>query len=628
MRSHVVATAGHVDHGKSALVRALTGIEPDRWEEERRRGLTIDLGFAWTSLPSGREVSFVDVPGHERFLGNMLAGLGPAPVVCFVVAADAGWQPQSSDHRDAIAALGIDRGLLVITRADLAPDGTEAVIAQARRELAGTGLGEAPAVVTSAVHGTGLEELALVLDRVLAEAEASDIDPADTDRADTDPADTDPSGTGTDLDPDREPVPLRLWIDRAFSISGAGTVATGTLGAGSIGRGDRLTLHTADGPREVQVRGVQGHGASQERMGPVSRVAVNLRGIPADAVRRGDALAAPDSWHLPRHVDVRRCSGAPFDEAPRDVTAHVGTAAVPARLRVFDADHARLQLDRPLPLRVADRIVLRAGGRAVLAGAQVLDADPPALSRRGDGARRARALAAAPAAGDLLAEVLRRRAVQEAHLRRLGLTVPAALPEPLRRHRGWLVDASALDAWAGRVLESVMAGHRQDPLWEGMSPKAVEDLLGLPDAALLPAVLGEARRRDPQLRTAGGRIRRGEEGLGPAEAAVAALEQCLTREPFRAPEAEELSAAGLHGPQIAAAVRQGRLLRLDGGVVLLPSAAALAMRELAALDQPFTLSAARQALGTTRRVAVPLLEHLDARGWTRRVDGSLREVVR
>ncbi|GAA1714222.1 selenocysteine-specific translation elongation factor [Brachybacterium phenoliresistens] len=606
MRSHVVATAGHVDHGKSALVRALTGIEPDRWEEERRRGLTIDLGFAWTTLPSGRAVSFVDVPGHERFLGNMLAGLGPAPVVCFVVAADAGWQPQSSDHRDAIAALGIDRGLLVITRADLALGGTEAVIAQARRELAGTGLGEAPAVVTSAVDGTGLEELAQVLDRVLAEAEASDTDP----------------GTG------QEPVPLRLWIDRAFSISGAGTVATGTLGAGSIGRGDRLTLHTADGPREVQVRGVQGHGASQERMGPVSRVAVNLRGIPADAVRRGDALAAPGSWHLPRHVDVRRCSGASFDEAPREVTAHVGTAAVPGRLRIFDADHARLQLDRPLPLRVADRIVLRAGGRAVLAGAQVLDADPPALSRRGDGARRARALAAAPAEGDLLAEVLRRRAVQEAHLRRLGLTVPAALPEPLRGHRGWLVDAAALDAWAARVLESVMAGHRQDPLWEGMSPKAAEDLLGLPDAALLPAVLDEARRRDPQLRTEGGRIRRGEEGLGPAEPAVAALELRLGREPFRAPEAEELSAAGLHDPQIAAAVRQGRLLRLDGGVVLLPSAPALAMRELAALDQPFTLSAARQALGTTRRVAVPLLEHLDARGWTRRVDGSLREVVR
>src|SRR6476661_4809710 len=155
----VIATAGHVDHGKSALVRALTGMEPDRWAEERRRGLTIDLGFAWTTLPSGREVAFVDVPGHERFLGNMLAGLGPAPVVCFVVAADEGWRAQSSDHRDAAAALGISQGLLVISRADRVSDGGAAALAQARVELADTGLRDAPAVVVSARDGRGLPEL-------------------------------------------------------------------------------------------------------------------------------------------------------------------------------------------------------------------------------------------------------------------------------------------------------------------------------------------------------------------------------------------------------------------------------------------------------------------------------------
>src|SRR5699024_10344858 len=154
--SFVVATAGHVDHGKSTLVRALTGIEPDRWDEERRRGLTIDLGFAWTTLPSGRTVSFVDVPGHERFLGNMLAGVGPAPIVLFIVAADEGWQSQSADHRDAIAALGITQGLLVVTRADLAPDRVEEVLAEARTELAGTGLAEAPAVSVSALTGQGM----------------------------------------------------------------------------------------------------------------------------------------------------------------------------------------------------------------------------------------------------------------------------------------------------------------------------------------------------------------------------------------------------------------------------------------------------------------------------------------
>src|ERR1700759_5128183 len=154
MSTHVVATAGHVDHGNSTLIRALTGMEPDRWEEERRRGLTIDLGFAWTTLASGRHVAFVDVPGHHRFLGNTLAGLGPAPVVCFVVAADEGWQAQSSDHRDAIAALGIRHGLIVVSRADRAPQQATEVLAQARAELADTGLAGAPGVVVSARDGT------------------------------------------------------------------------------------------------------------------------------------------------------------------------------------------------------------------------------------------------------------------------------------------------------------------------------------------------------------------------------------------------------------------------------------------------------------------------------------------
>ncbi|RLZ03330.1 selenocysteine-specific translation elongation factor, partial [Kocuria tytonicola] len=209
---HVVATAGHVDHGKSTLVRALTGIEPDRWDEEKQRGLTIDLGFAWTELPSGTHVAFVDVPGHERFLANMLAGVGPAPVVCFVVAADEGWQEQSGDHRDALAALGISHGLIVVTKADRAPDRVGAVVARARAELAATGLRDAPAVAVSAVEGTGLDEFREVLDAVLSRVPAPD-----------------------------PRARVRLWIDRAFTISGAGTVVTGTLTAGTLRVGDRLS---------------------------------------------------------------------------------------------------------------------------------------------------------------------------------------------------------------------------------------------------------------------------------------------------------------------------------------------------------------------------------------------------
>ena len=205
MSSFVIATAGHVDHGKSTLVRALTGIEPDRWAEERKRGLTIDLGFAWTALPSGRQVAFVDVPGHERYVGNMLAGLGPVPVVCFVIAADEGWQAQSSEHRDAIAALGITAGLIVITRRDRAPDAVPEVTARARAELRGTGLAAAPIVACSGVTGEGLDEVRGALDGVLAGL------------------------------PEPDPhTRLRLWVDRAFTIAGSGTVVTGTPDRSSL----------------------------------------------------------------------------------------------------------------------------------------------------------------------------------------------------------------------------------------------------------------------------------------------------------------------------------------------------------------------------------------------------------
>ncbi|MGA3255872.1 MAG: GTP-binding protein, partial [Mycobacterium sp.] len=368
-----MATAGHVDHGKSTLIRALTGMEPDRWEEERRRGLTIDLGFAWTTLASGREVAFVDVPGHQRFLGNTLAGLGPAPVVCFVVAADDGWQAQSSDHRDAVAALAIRHGLIVITRADRAPERVFEVLAEARAELAETGLCDAPGVIVSAVDGTGLTELRAALDRVLQQVP----EPATTAR-------------------------VRLWVDRSFTITGAGTVVTGTLAAGTLARGDRLDLLGAERMRSVVIRGLQSRGEPYPTLGPVARAALNLRGVSRDAVHRGDALVTPDAWPSTRTLDVRRTSGGPLTEAPAQLIVYVGTAAVPARLRPFDDDHGRLTLDRQLPLVLGDRLVLRypgsnqgLGGRG---GAQVLDAQPPVLHRRGDSARRAAALAGMDAA--------------------------------------------------------------------------------------------------------------------------------------------------------------------------------------------------------------------------------------
>lgn len=589
----VVATAGHVDHGKSTLVQALTGMQPDRWAEERRRGLTIDLGFAWTTLASGAKVAFVDVPGHERFLANTLAGLGPASVVCFVVAADAGWQEQSSDHRDAIAALGISHGLIVLTRADLAPD-PEAVLAEARTELAGTGLRDAPAVVVSALDGSGMAQLRAVLDDVLARLPAPVTDGR-----------------------------VRLWVDRSFSITGAGTVVTGTLSTGTLTVGDRLQLLGARAPREVTVRGLQSCGAPCASAGPTSRVAVNLRGLAADEAHRGAALVTPDAWPVVGILDVRRRTGAPFTAAPERLTVHVGTAATPARLRCFDDDHARLTLARPLPLILGDRLLLRdPGGQRVLGGAEILDPDPPALHRRGDAGRRAAALHDR-SPGDAAAVVADRGAVPERRLRLLGYDC-SQVPPGIRALDGWWVPEATYADWQQRLRAAVGELHARDPLAVGLSRGAAADLLGLPDQALLDGLARAAglEHTDGHLRLPGSAG-----DLGAAEAAVAELERRLVAKPFHAPEADELAELGLGTRELAAAVRAGRLLRI-GGVVLLPSAPALAMRELAALAQPFTATQAKAALGTTRRVAIPLLEHLDARGWTRRIDAVQREVAR
>ncbi|NLG45673.1 selenocysteine-specific translation elongation factor [Gordonia sp. (in: high G+C Gram-positive bacteria)] len=591
----VVATAGHVDHGKSTLVKALTGMEPDRWADERRRGLTIDLGFVWTVLPSGREVGFVDVPGHERFLPNMLAGLGPAPVVCFVVAADEGWREQSSDHRDALAAWGVDHGVVVISRADRATaDRIAEVTEQVRAELAGTGLAAAPVVAVSAMEGTGLDRLRQVLDEVLADSTAAD---------------------------DGQ---VRLWVDRSFTITGAGTVVTGTLTAGSLHPGDRLELFGRNGRREVTVRGLQSHGRSADRAEPVSRVAVNLRGIAHDEIHRGDALLAAGPWPTTAVVDVRRVTGD--GDVPEWLTVHVGTAAAPARARMLDRDHFRLTLSRELPLRRDDRLVLRdPGAGRIVGGVAVLDVDPPDLRRRGDGARRGQSLAGLDdGSGGAAAEVARRTAVRRDRLAELGVDT-ATVPADVEVFDEWWLAPGVMHGWQMRLRGAVVDLHERDPLAAGLTDGAARGLLELPDGALMHRVIDGAG-----VTSSGGLLFLPEQrqNLGPAERGVVELERRLAEQPFMAPEADDLAELKLGTRELAAAERVGRLLRLADGVVVQPKAPARAMRELARLPQPFTTSQARQALGTSRRVAIPLLEHLDGKGWTRRLDAGHREVVR
>lgn len=581
----VIATAGHVDHGKSTLVRMLTGMEPDRYAEERRRGVTIDLGFAWTTLADGCTIAFVDVPGHERFVPTMLAGVGSTPAVMFVVAADEGWMPQSTEHLDALDALGVEHGLLVVTRCDLADP--EPAITQARRHLHGTSLSGIPEVRVSGQTGEGGARLRESLDDLVHQ-----LPPPDP-NADT-----------------------RLWIDRVFTIRGAGTVVTGTLRAGTLRTGDELYLPRGD--TRVTVRGLHRMGAAENEVLPVSRVGVNLRGIPVDALRRGDALLTPGRWCDTVLLDAR-LRGRDAATVPRELMLHIGSASTSVRTRPLGHDTVRLSLRAPLPLRIGDRALLRDPGQhRIVAGVTVLDVRPPQLRRRGDARQRARELADREASPN--GELARRRLVRADELRAMGAEAP---PEAARAG-SWLLDPSYREQLGSRLVELVEHHERAHPLSAGLSREAARRALDLPDAGLLPLVLGSTAATG--LTEHHGRLRRDAPVLPrPVRQAVDALRAELLEHPFAAPTAQRLAELGLGEPELAAAVRCGELLRLGTRLVLLPGAAAQAANALAALPTPFTVSQAREQLGTTRRVAVPLMELLAREGYTERLtDGRHR----
>ncbi len=593
---HVIATAGHVDHGKSTLVRALTGMEPDRLDEERRRGLTIELGFVWTTLTAGEEpIAFVDVPGHHRFLSTMLAGVGPVPAALLVVAADGGWERQTGEHVAALDALGVHHGLVAITRSDLADP--EPVRADVLRRLASTGFGSGgvEAVAVSGRTGAGLDELRAALSRL-----TRALPP--------------PDGSGR----------IRVWVDRAFTIGGAGTVVTGTLGQGTLRVGDELELAGASGVRPVRVRSLQSLGHGEQEVTAVARVAVNVRGVSVHDVARGDALLTPGADLLTAVVDVAADSHD-LTELPADLVMHVGAAAVPVRLRPLGIGSGRLTLDWPLPLRRGDRVLLRNPGQhSVAAGVAVVDIDPPPLVRRGSARDRAAVLEQGP---DPVAEVSRRGAVDRAALERLGILAgDVALPPELRDVAGLLVAERDWLRWTTQLRDAAAAALAADPLASGLSAVEAAQRAGIPAAALVEPLAAAAG-----LPVKDGRVTAAAPRLPPAaQAAVDLLSERLRADPFDAPEAGDLAAAGLSVQILAAAERHGLLLRLTGAtgpVVLLPDAPDHAVKRLAELAEPFTVSDARRALGTSRRVAVPLLEHLDATRRTRRIDASGRVLL-
>ncbi len=557
----VIATAGHVDHGKSTLVQRLTGMWPDRLAEEQRRGLTIDLGYAWTEI-DGRQFAFVDVPGHERFVANMLAGAGPVPAVIFVVAATEGWMPQSEEHLAALHALGVGHVLVVISKADL--DDPSIAIEQVRQRIV-----DAPVVVGTDLNKVRAELVSLV----------DGLPP-----------------------PDRD-ADVRLWVDRSFSVRGAGTVVTGTLAAGTIRVGDELE-HAG---RRVTVRGLQSLGRDQTEVGAVARVAVNLRGIDRQQIGRGDAVRTPGAWLDSEEIDVvLRAAG----KLHRELVLHVGSAAVPVHVRPLGTIGARLRLARPLPLRVGDVGLLRdPGEHRIAAGIEVLDVRPPQLRRRGA----ARARADELATGRVRPPVCMRAN----ELRAMGFAPTGQLVGE------WVVDRQWWTERRQQVMTAVQRWVTEHDVAAGMPLETLRRQAGLPAVELVSTLLDGTG-----LEVADGLVRQPNTGLpSRVDTAVRALEAWLAAEPFRAPEADELKELKLGNQELAAAARTGRLIRIAEGVVLGPDVFDRAAEVLKTLPEPFTVSDARRALGTSRRVAVPLLEQLDVRRITRRADDGTRTVV-
>ncbi|HEX2296732.1 MAG TPA: selenocysteine-specific translation elongation factor, partial [Actinomycetota bacterium] len=454
----VIGTAGHVDHGKSTLVRRLTGIDPDRFAEEKRRGLTIDLGFAWLLLPSGREAGVVDVPGHERFVRNMLAGAGGITVCLFVVDAAEGWMPQSAEHLAILDVLGVSSGVVALTKADAVDAETIALATEEVSEkLSGTSLQGAPVVPCSAVTGAGIADLVAALDAAVAAAPA-------------------PPDLGAP----------RLWVDRVFTIAGAGTVVTGTLMRGSLRAGDEVEI-APDG-RRARIRAIQSHKKELPEVGPGNRVALNLAGLARQGAERGDAVVAPGTWRATKRVDAKlrvlpsAVTGS--DVALTEKGAHLlyaGSAETPVRLKLLgtakvrpgDEAYAQLHLATPLPLVARDRFVIRDAGRVLtLGGGEVLD-PLPGEARRSDRARLE--LLAELEAGDdgaRLAALVGAAAGLDAAEASFRSGAAEAGPGVVRL-ASWLVTSDRLAELKQTVLDTLEEHHRARPLERGMAREAL-----------------------------------------------------------------------------------------------------------------------------------------------------------
>ena len=620
-----VGTAGHIDHGKSALVEALTGTNPDRLEEEKRRGITIDLGFAFLDLGDVR-LGLVDVPGHERFVRNMLAGVGGIDLVLLVIAADESIKPQTREHFDICRLLGIPRGIVALTKSDLVDaDGVELVRLEAEEFLRGSFLEGAPIIPVSARTGAGLDQLKQALLGMAREAPVKD--PAQY---------------------------FRLPIDRAFTMKGFGTVVTGTVVSGSVQPEDEVELLPAR--RRVRVRGVQSAGCAVDRAVAGQRTAVNLAGGDLASVERGVVLAAPGRFEPTRRLDARvtlLASARRLKNRSR-VHFHQGTAETVADVVLLEGDmlapgqaaFAQLRLDQPVLALPGDRFILRQFSPVVtIGGGIVLDSLAPrhrlrdqavlsylSVLERGHSEEVLAAMAAAHAPGLDLAQIVARTGWLEAEGREISAKLAQAGTLRILSQQPLVVaSAASMAACVGALRAEIENFHRANPLAEGIPKEdlraraarqarpelfraALDELAAKGVIALAGDVVKRAGREialQPEEARAKEEIERAFQGAG---LAVPSLKEVLARLPVEAKRAQKL---------LQLLLRERVLVKVTEELVF-HRAAMDGLRALLAgykkkNGERLPIAAFKELTGISRKYAIPLLEHLDRERVTRRV---------
>lgn len=627
----IIGTAGHVDHGKTALIRALTGAETDRLREEQERGMSIDLGFADFTLPSGRHAGVIDVPGHERFLKNMLAGAGGIDLVLLVIAADEGVMPQTREHLDILNILQTRRGVVALTKADLVDEEwLELVQDDVRGALKGTFLQHAPIVPLSSVTGAGIPELKALLDQMAEEV------------------------------PKRTIIgPFRLPIDRVFTIRGFGTVVTGTLVAGVARVGDRVELL----PRglETRIRSLQVHGKACDFAEAGTRVAMNLAGLELEEVERGDVVAPMGAQHstlaLDARLDVLKSCPRELKNRTR-VRIYLGAAEILARLNILDAESiapggsgiVQLRLETPTVAAKGDRYVLRFySPMDTIGGGSIVDPSPIRHKRFDDAVLANLAIKEKGTPDELVAEAVQRAGITPVGPSPIATQLSLSLDE-VRAHfetlaeRGELVRMDGelvvhrhrLVAAEHQLLGALSNYHEAHPMRTGMSREELRSRHSRQmDAKGFALVLGRLESAGTVL-VGGGRVRLASHTprfTPEQQRMVDVFEAALLRDPFNSPFYEDIRAS--HGLPVKPAqevwetlIDNGVVVRIAADLFLHRKAVDLAIERVTSYLQEHgqvTAAQFRDMVGTTRKWAVPLMEHLDATRVTRRL-GDVREL--